>query len=86
MVSDVMAAIFQRIVFQNFIHRNAVWEQVVPTTVNTQYSIKGRHKRNTIDLMATSRRRPGSTNNPGNIIMSIKICVRQDIGFLDLFC
>ncbi|MEJ7645141.1 MAG: type IX secretion system sortase PorU [Chryseolinea sp.] len=82
LVSDVMAQSFNGSSFKISFNRNAVGEQVVPTIVNTQYSIKGRHRRDTITFDAATVGAPGSLNQ--EILYEYKkSSAGRNIGFLD---
>ena len=53
-VSDVMAQSFNGSSFRLLFNKAQIGEQVVPTISNTQYSIKGRHKRDTLVVDANN--------------------------------
>ncbi len=82
MVSDVMAQSFNGSSFRISFNRNAVGEQVVPSIVNTQYSIKGRHKRDTLIFDAAAVAAPVSTSQE-ILYEYVKSSSGRNIGYLD---
>lgn len=81
-VSDVMAQSFNGSSFRISFNRNPIGEQVVPVIVNTQYSIKGRHKRDTLVLNAGNVGAPGLVSQE-ILYEYIKSSSGRNIGFLD---
>ncbi len=82
MVSDVMAQSFNGSSFKISFNGHAVGEQVVPTIVNTQYSVKGRHRRDTITFDAAAVAAAGSARQE-ILYEYIKSSSGKNVGFLD---
>lgn len=82
LVSDVMAQSFNGSSFRLSFNRTAVAEQIVPVIVNTQYGIKGRHKRDTLSFTSGSVGAPAATTQEV-LYEYIKSSSGRNIGFLD---
>jgi hypothetical protein len=81
-VSDVMAQSFNGSSFKLLFNKTQFGEQVVPTISNTQYSIKGRHKRDTLTIDANTVSAPGSTTQEIQY-QYVKASSGKSVGFLD---
>ncbi|HTE32293.1 MAG TPA: C25 family cysteine peptidase, partial [Chryseolinea sp.] len=82
LVSDVMAQSFNGSSFKLAVNRIAVGEQAVPVISNTQYSVKGRHKRDTITFNASAVGAPDNTKQEV-LYEYVKSPAGKNIGFLD---
>ena len=82
MVSDVMAQSFNGSSFRLSFNRTPVGEQIVPVIVNTQYGIKGRHKRDTLSFISGSVGAPAATTQEV-LYEYVKSSSGRNIGFLD---
>jgi hypothetical protein len=81
-VSDVMAQSFNGSSFKLLFNKTQFAEQVVPTISNTQYSIKGRHKRDTLTVDANTVSAPGATSQEVQY-QYVKAGSGKSVGFLD---
>ncbi|HEX6890917.1 MAG TPA: type IX secretion system sortase PorU, partial [Chryseolinea sp.] len=81
-VSDVMAQSFNGSSFKLLFNKAPIGEQVVPTISNTQYSIKGRHKRDTITIDANTVSAPASSTQEVQY-QYVKASSGKSVGFLD---
>lgn len=81
-VSDVMAQSFNGSSFKLLFNKTQIGEQVVPTISNTQYSIKGRHKRDTLVVEANTVSAPGNTTQEFQY-QYVKASSGKSVGFLD---
>ncbi|MBA4053238.1 MAG: hypothetical protein C0490_00855, partial [Marivirga sp.] len=81
-VSDVMAQSFNGSSFKLYLNETLIGEQVVPLISNTQYGIKGRHKRDTITLNANTVTAAGRTTQEVRY-QYIKATAGRSVGFLD---
>jgi hypothetical protein len=81
-VSDVMGQSFNGSSFKLLFNKMQIGEQVVPTISNTQYSIKGRHKRDTITIDANTVSAPGSATQEVQY-QYMKASSGKSVGFLD---
>lgn len=81
-VSDVMAQSFNGSSFKLFFNNTLIGEQVVPLVTNTQYGVKGRHKRDTISINATTIQAPGKSTQEVKY-QYIKAASGRSVGFLD---
>jgi len=82
LVSDVMAQSFNGSSFQLSFNNTPIGEQVVPLISNTQYSVKGRHKRDTIEVDANAVAAPGKSTQEIRY-QYIKASSGRSVGFLD---
>jgi len=82
LVSDVMAQSVNGSSFNLFFNKVPIGEQTVPTIVNTQYSIKGQHRRDTLTLDASTIGAPGSTTQEVKYHYN-KASSGRSVGFLD---
>ena len=81
-VSDVMAQSFNGSSFKLLLNKTQIGEQVVPTISNTQYSIKGRHKRDTLVVDANTVSAPGSATQELQY-QYVKASSGKSVGFVD---
>jgi len=81
-VSDVMAQSFNGSSFKLLFNKAQIGEQVVPTISNTQYSIKGRHKRDTLTIDANTVSAPGAVTQEVQY-QYVKASSGKSVGFLD---
>ena len=81
-VSDVMAQSFNGSSFRLLFNKAQIGEQVVPTISNTQYSIKGRHKRDTLVVDANNVSAPGTLTQEVQY-QYVKASSGKSVGFLD---
>lgn len=81
-VSDVMAQSFNGSSFKLLLNGTPVGEQVVPLISNTQYSIKGRHKRDTLTVNANAAGAGGKSTQEFRY-QYVKAATGRSIGFLD---
>ncbi len=81
-VSDVMAQSFNGSSFKLLFNGTPIGEQVVPIISNTQYSIKGRHKRDTLVADANTISAPGRTLQEFRY-QYVKAGSGRSVGFLD---
>ncbi|MEJ1241233.1 type IX secretion system sortase PorU [Chryseolinea sp. T2] len=82
-ISDVMAQSFNGSSFKLQFNRTQVAEQIVPVINNTQYGVKGRHKRDTISFQS------GTVGAPAVVSQDlryeyVKSSSGKNVGFLDL--
>ncbi|MDH4088887.1 MAG: type IX secretion system sortase PorU [Cyclobacteriaceae bacterium] len=82
LVSDVMAQSFNESSFDLLFNKVPIGEQVVPIIANTQYSIKGRHKRDTLLLDANTIAAPGKAKQEVQYHYN-KASSGRSVGFLD---
>lgn len=81
-VSDVMAQSFNGSSFKIYLNETLIGEQDVTLISNTQYGIKGRHKRDTITLNSNSVAASGRTTQEVKY-QYIKATSGRSVGFLD---
>lgn len=81
-VSDVMAQSFNGSSFKLLFNKAPIGEQIVPTISNTQYSIKGRHKRDTLVVDANTVSAPGAATQEMQY-QYVKAASGKSVGFLD---
>jgi len=82
-ISDVMAQSFNGSSFKLLYNRTQVAEQVVPVINNTQYGIKGRHKRDTITFQSNSVGAASAVTQDLRYEY-VKSSTGKNVGFLDL--
>lgn len=82
LVSDVMAQAFNGSSFKLFVNNSLVGEQVVPLITNTQYGVKGRHKRDTLILNANVVQAPGKSTQEIKY-QYVRASSGRSVGFLD---
>ena len=82
-ISDVMAQSFNGSSFKLQYNRTPVAEQVVPVINNTQYGVKGRHKRDTITFQSSTVA-AASTVTQDLRYEYVKSSSGKNVGFLDL--
>ena len=81
-VSDVMAQSFNGSSFKLLFNKGPIGEQVVPIISNTQYSIKGRHKRDTLVVDANTVSAPGNATQEVQY-QYVKAGSGKSVGFVD---
>ncbi|MEO5975918.1 MAG: type IX secretion system sortase PorU [Chryseolinea sp.] len=81
-VSDVMAQSFGGSSFKLSFNKNAIAEQIVEPIVNSQYSVKGIHQRDTLTIDASAVKAPGNTQQELRYDY-VKSSTGKNIGFLD---
>ena len=81
-VSDVMAQSFNGSSFKLLLNKVPIGEQIVPTISNTQYSVKGRHKRDTLVVNANTVSAPGSSTQEFQY-QYVKAGSGKSVGFVD---
>lgn len=82
-ISDVMAQSFNGSSFKLSLNRVPVAEQEVPVINNTQYGIKGRHKRDTITFLSDAVSAPGVVTQEIRYEY-VKSASGKNVGFVDL--
>lgn len=82
-ISDVMAQSFNGSSFKLIYNRTQVGEQVVPVINNTQYGVKGRHKRDTITFQSGTVA-AASTASQEMRYEYVKSSTGKNVGFVDL--
>lgn len=82
-ISDVMAQSFNGSSFKLSFNKTPVGEQIVPVINNTQYGVKGRHKRDTIIFQSNSVGAPNATSQELRYEY-VKSSSGKNVGFLDL--
>jgi hypothetical protein len=83
-VSDVMAQSFDNTAFNLFLNGVQIGQQQVTGLPNIQYGLKGRHKRDTLAVNASSVSAPGKTKQELRY-QYIKSPSARSIGYLDFF-
>lgn len=83
-VSDVMGQSFSTASFKLYFNNTQIGQQTIPIIYNTQYGIKGVHKRDTITINSTSVSAPASTKQQIKY-QFIKGGTGRSNGFLDFF-
>lgn len=82
-ISDVMAQSFNGSSFKMSFNKTPVGEQVVPVINNTQYGVKGRHKRDTMVFQSSSVGAPAVVSQELRYEY-VKSSGGKNVGFLDL--
>ncbi|HTF17896.1 MAG TPA: type IX secretion system sortase PorU [Chryseolinea sp.] len=82
-ISDVMAQSFNGSSFKLSYNRTQVGEQVVAVINNTQYGVKGRHKRDTITFQSSTVGAPANVQQEMRYDY-VKSSTGKNVGFVDL--
>ncbi len=82
LVSDVMAQSFNGSSFKVSFNRSLVGEQVVPVILNSQYTPKGNHDRDTLSFNAATVGAPGNVKQE-ILYEYIKSASGKNVGYLD---